>query len=312
MFSKETLDTIVAVVFTFGFVVTILLILYFQPFCFRQLIHCYKNKKQKRIRWILFILLTNLLGAFWYWRLTPMLPNDPDKFDKKVDDWLKQRKLSLDKSKNRLVEGGGVVAFIISLLWIPYMIAALLGRWIFDLNDGEVPNISKYVMIFLLSTLTFWAIKKMIELHKNDKFVSPWLVIPILQAKRGNRKEQMFFFGKKEASVDPKSDSIVELLLADFSILIALLFGFFTLLNAITLFQEFDFLFSSFSFTFWLLFTFVCIRSNSTIIFYNHPESVFFVLRHYKILSIITYFIPIVIMVGFLMMLSGAIMGLTV
>ncbi len=310
MYSTETLDAITSGVFNFGAITIALLTLYFQPFWFRQLIHCYQYQEKRRTLWLAFILLTNLLGAFWYWRLTPLLPQDPEAFDKAVDSWLKERKLSLDASKNRLVEGGEVGAVIVILLWIPFIIFWIIGRWIIDIDEVKVPHLGKYIIIFLITTLVIMMIKKMIKLYQDDRFVSPWMVIPILQAKRGNKKEEMFFFGDKQAPHDPLQSSIETLFKADFFTLFALFFGFFNTLNILTLFQGFDFLFSVFMFSFGLLFIFISVRSNATVIFYNHPEFVFFVLKHYKILSIITYFIPIVVTLGALMMITEAIIRL--
>ncbi len=283
---------------------TLIFILLFQIFWIRQLIHCFTHQKKHKFGWILFILFTNLLGAFWYWRLTPDLPKDPDEFDKKVDDWLKQRGLSLEESKNRLVQGGKKASFIIFLIWIPFFLLSLIGKFVINLNDIKVPNLSKYVIIFIITTLILLAIKKMIELFKDDRFVSPWLVIPILQAKRGNRKEKMFFFGSDREAKDP----IKELITADFFTFIAWFFSAYTIVAIATLFQ--DFLFSVFLSTFALLSIFVSTRSNATIIFYNHPKFVFFVLKHYKVLSVTSYFIPVLMTIGALVMITQAIIGI--
>ncbi len=306
MYSREMVDALGDYVFIFGFIVICITTLCFQPFWIRQLIHCFKHQKESRISWILFILFTNVFGAFWYWRLTPDLPKDIDEFDKKVDDWLNQRGLSLKKSKNRLVKGGDTASIIVLLLWIPFILLVLLSRFVINLSDIKVPNLNKYVTIFIITTLVFAAIKKMIELYKDDRFVSPWLVIPILQAKRGIRKEKMFFFGEKREAKDP----VMELATADLFTFIAIIFNLINLLNIITFFQELSILASACFLTFGLLSFFVAIRSNATIIFYNHPKFVFFVLKHYKVLSIISYFIPVLMMFGALMMITQAIVGI--
>ncbi len=292
--------------------IPLLLLCYLQPFWFRQLRDCFRKQKENRLRWLLLISLLNVIGAFYYWRLTPHLPQDPDAFDKQLDNWLAEKGLSLEKGKKRLQQGEYFAAKLTAVWLVVMILQNFAKRGAFD--QLIVPGLAKYLMLLGVLLVAYMVIKKIIRLWKDETFIARWLIIPILQAKSGNRRGKMFLGAIKQ--YDTKRIPVSQLFQADFFLFCTWLFLAATYLvitgNLLEEDESTQIIWLSYIFppTFALLMGFVSLRSNTVVVFYNRPEFVFFVMKHYKVLSIISYCVSLLIALGFVSLLANVILYL--
>lgn len=77
-------------------------VLLLEVFWFSQLVHYVRHRKTVKLHWLALLLLLNFIGAAYYLRLVPRRSLNPDEFERRLNNWLTENDLSLEKGKAML------------------------------------------------------------------------------------------------------------------------------------------------------------------------------------------------------------------
>lgn len=260
-----------------------------------QFVDCLKNQHENRGKWIAVLLLLNVLGALYYWRMRPRNDMSQADFDNALNAWTKQMGFSLSKS-NRLLgvvaQTGGRVFGLIVLVGILHVLADFI----------HIPESFGWFFTALILILLIWlAVLVTKTWWRREDLIVPFIADFIRHAKAGKEGDEPSFGNLPNDPIAKKP--LLNLLMADFFLLFAPFFSLGGLLVGIEYISKgsglFGVVMACAGLLVGLMFFFISIQINSKVIFYYKPGYIFKLFRAYSLWKLFLYVILMALIVGF-------------